>query len=102
LRLCVGVSLYAPSVHGLRRVGKVYGPDYAIPSESSSLAGWPFVVVDLDRYPRKGFPFGGVAEVVNNHPKVIENFASVIYLAVVASRIVLELEHVSHNFKKYN
>jgi hypothetical protein len=26
----------------------------------------------------------------------------VIYLAVVASRIVLELEHVSHNFKKYN
>jgi hypothetical protein len=26
---------------------------------------------------------------------------AVIYLAVVASRIILELVHVSHNFKKY-
>jgi len=26
----------------------------------------------------------------------------VIYLALVASRIVFELKHVSHNFKKYN
>jgi hypothetical protein len=89
-------------VHGLRRVGKVYGSDHAIPSESSSLAGWPFVVVDLDRHPRKVFTFGLILELVNDHTNVVENFASVIYLAVVASRIVLELEHVSHNFKKYN
>jgi hypothetical protein len=89
-------------VHGLRRVGKVYGPDYAIPSESSSLAGWPFVVVKLDRHPRKVFTFGLILELVNDYANVIENFASVIYLAVVASRIVLELKHVSHNFKKYN
>jgi hypothetical protein len=27
---------------------------------------------------------------------------AVIYLALVASRIVFELKHVSHNFKKYN
>jgi len=89
-------------VHGLRRVDNIRGLDYAIPSEASSLAGRALVVVDLDRYPRKGFPFGGIAEVINDHPKVIENFASVIYLAVVASRIILELKHVSHNFKKYN
>jgi hypothetical protein len=89
-------------VHGLRRVDYVYGFDHAIPAETSSLAGCALVVVDLDRYPRKGFPFGGIAEVINDHPKVIENFASVIYLAVVASRIILELKHVSHNFKKYN
>jgi hypothetical protein len=88
-------------VHGLRRVDYVYGLDHAIPSEASSLAGRALVVVNLDRHPRKSFPFGGIAEVINDHPKVIENFASVIYLAVVASRIVLELEHISHNFKKY-
>jgi hypothetical protein len=89
-------------VHGLRRVGKVYGSDHAIPSESSSLAGWPFVVVDLDRHSRKVFTFGLILELVNDYANVIENFASVIYLAVVASRIILELKHVSHNFKKYN
>jgi len=60
------------------------------------------VVVDLDRYPRKGFPFGDVAEVVNDYAKVVVNVVTVIYLALVASRIVFELKHVSHNFKKYN
>jgi hypothetical protein len=27
---------------------------------------------------------------------------AVIYLALVASRLIFELVHVSHNFKKYN
>ena len=102
LRPCVGVSLCAPSVYGLRHVNKVDGLDHTIPAETSSLAGWALVVVDLDRYPRKGFPLGGVAEVVNDYPKVVVNVVAVIYLALVASRLIFELVHVSHNFKKYN
>jgi hypothetical protein len=89
-------------VHGLRRVDDVYGFDHAIPSETSSLAGRALVVVDLDRHPRKGFPFGGIAEVVNDHSKVVVNVVCVVYLSLVDNRIILELKHVSHNFKKYN
>ena len=89
-------------MHGLRRVDDVYGLDHAIPSETPSLAGWALVVVDLDRYPRKGFPFGGIAEVVNDYTEVIKDQASAINLSLVDSRIILELKHVSHNFKKYN
>ena len=89
-------------MYGLCRVNNVRGLDHAIPAETSSLAGWALVVVDLDRYPRKGFPLGGVAEVVNDYPKVVVNVVAVIYLALVASRLIFELVHVSHNFKKYN
>jgi len=89
-------------VYGLRHVNEVDGLHHTIPAETSSLARCALVVVDLDRYPRKGFPFGGVAEVVNDHPKVVVNVVAVIYLALVASRLIFELVHVSHNFKKYN
>ena len=88
-------------MHGLRRVDDIYSLDYAIPSEASSLAGRALVVVDLDRYPRKGFPFCGVAEVVNDYTEVIKDQASAINPSFVDSRSILELVHVSHDFKKY-
>jgi hypothetical protein len=84
-------------VHGLRRVDDIRGLNQAIPSESSSLAGWPLVVVNLDSHSRKGFPFGLVLEVVNDYPEVIKDQASAINLSLVDSRIILELKHISHN-----
>jgi hypothetical protein len=84
-------------VHGLRRVDDIRGLNQAIPSESSSLAGWPLVVVNLDSHSRKGFPFGLVLEVVNDYPEVIKDQASAINLSFVDSRIILELKHISHN-----
>jgi hypothetical protein len=53
--------------------------------------------VEFHGYSRKGFPFGGVAEVVNDYTEVIKDQASAINLSLVDSRIILELKHISHN-----
>ncbi|SVB81521.1 uncharacterized protein METZ01_LOCUS234375, partial [marine metagenome] len=84
-------------VHGLRLVDDVLGPDHAVEPKPTSLAGWPLVVVEFHGYSRKGFPFGGVAEVVNDYTEVIKDQASAINLSLVDSRIILELKHISHN-----
>ena len=82
----------------LSLVDQVFRIDDAVEPKPTSLASRPLVVVKLDRHSRKGFPFGIVAEVVNDYAEVIENKASAINLSLVDSRLILELKHVSHNF----